>query len=107
MKCIMTILMIPFLVFIILSSGCRTAPVYDHTTERNVERADHQLAVNVLNRLRDDDITGRHTFSATAENGVVTVYGSVPDQSVRMRVKGVVEGTPGVESMVDRLHPQR
>jgi len=92
---------------LLLATSCGTLSSRDPHPARDVDRTDHHLALSVLNRLRNDDLTGRLAFNATAEDGVVYLYGSVPDQAVRMRVRAVVETTPGVVSMVDRMHPPR
>lgn len=106
MKSWATVLVIPLLASCLVS-GCATGAPRETRFERDVDRADHHLVLNVLNRLRVDDMTAEHSFSATAENGVVTLYGYAPDRTVRMRAVAVVQSTPGVVSVADRMHPPR
>lgn len=69
----------------------------------NVSEADMELRMDVIDRLQTDGITSRYTFGVVSESGVVTVYGSVPDEATRLRVRSVVESTPGVVQVHDQL----
>lgn len=68
---------------------------------------DRQLARDVLNRLLDDSITGSLMFGVNAQNGMVTVDGAVPDETIRTRALGIVRSTPGVRGVIDRLSRYR
>ncbi len=84
--------------------GCGTTG-YEYGTGVDVSPEDHQLTLNVLNRLKDDLEASRHMISATTRDGVVTLYGTVPDAMTRRRVLAVVRSTPGVYDIDDRMYP--
>lgn len=85
-------------------AGCASTG-YDYGADVDVSPEDHQLTLNVLNRLKDDQETARHMISATSRDGVVTLYGRVPDAMTRRRVLAVVRSTPGVYDIDDRMYP--
>ena len=91
-------------VLMLVLAGCATV------TERanlqaggEVSMADLQLRLDVLDRLADDAVTGRHAFGVTAADGHVTLFGSIPDQAVRLRARHVAAGTPGVLRVDDQF----
>lgn len=80
--------------------GCATyAPPSQETST-----SDAQIAREAMNRLAADSVAGRYTFTVTVRNGVATVEGSVPDEAFRLRVLGIVGGTPGVTQVLDGLY---
>ena len=74
-------------------AGCTTPPA----------GAEQNLKDEVLHRLNQDDLTKRQTIGVTVEQGVVTLVGVVPDDTLRMRAVGIAKGTPGVQKVEDRL----
>jgi osmotically-inducible protein OsmY len=70
---------------------------------------DRVLRTRVEGRLQDDAIAGLYPVDVEATDGVVTVGGEVPNSAVKGIVLGLVEDTPGVELVVDRVHerPER
>lgn len=66
--------------------------------------SDAQIAREAMNRLAADSVTSRYTYTVTVRNGVATVVGSVPDEAFRLRVLGIVGGTPGVTQVLDGLY---
>jgi osmotically-inducible protein OsmY len=65
--------------------------------------SDAELANDVVQRLAQDAVTGMSTFNVEAENGVVTLYGSLPDNTIRARAIAIARGTPGVKDVVNKI----
>ena len=65
--------------------------------------SDAELANSVLQRLTQDAVTGMSTFNVQAENGVVTLYGSLPDNTVRARAIAIARSTPGVKNVINKI----
>ncbi len=85
-------------------SGCAVlTDTVNRRADADVSEADLQLRRDVLNRLQMDAMTSQHSIGVDSRNGVVTVYGSVPDDMTRHQVLSVVRGTPGVMGVHDRL----
>ena len=64
---------------------------------------DAQLANSVLHRLSQDAVTGMSTFNVEAANGVVTLYGSLPDNTIRARAIAIARSTPGVKDVINKI----
>ena len=64
---------------------------------------DAELANAVLQRLTQDAVTGMSTFNVEAEDGVVTLYGSLPDNTTRARAIAIARSTPGVKDVVNKI----
>lgn len=84
-----------------LVSGCGTI---SGTTESG--SGDRMIAADVRDRLAGDPVTGSCVIGVSVTDGVVTLRGTVPDESVHLRAKGVVRGTDGVKGIVDNLNVQ-
>ena len=80
-------------------AGCATIPD-DSAVEPTT---DAQLANAVLQRLTQDSVTGMSTFNVEAENGVVTLYGSLPDNTTRARAIAIARSTPGVKDVINKI----
>ena len=65
--------------------------------------SDEQIAAAVLQRLAQDSMTGRSTFNVEANNGVVTLYGALPDNIVRARAIAIARSTPGVKDVINKI----
>jgi len=63
---------------------------------------DAGLSQAVLERLYRDSLVQRQVLGVSVENGVVTLRGTVSDESIRMRAKSIAESTPGVIKVVDQ-----
>ena len=61
------------------------------------------LAGDVRDRLASDPDTGKYVISVSVTDGVVTLDGHVPSDSVRLRAKGIASGTHGVKGIIDNL----
>lgn len=73
--------------------------------DRMVSEADHALAGEIHRRLQAANLPQAGLVGVLAEDGVVTLYGSVEEQAVRAQVESIAAGTPGVtrvESRMDR-----
>lgn len=68
-----------------------------------VSEADHALAGEVHRRLQAANISEAGLVGVLAENGVVTLFGSVEDLTVRAQLESVAAGTPGVVRVESRL----
>ncbi len=89
---------------VLVLAGCATlTETANIRAEADVSPADLQLRLDVLDRLADDAVTGQHSFGVTSVDGVVTLFGVVPDQAVRLRARHVAAGTPGVVHVDDQL----
>lgn len=88
------------LVALLLVGGCTTFPGSGFAGTP----ADQQLARDVQMRLSNDTLASEFTFGVTAIGGVVTLEGTVPSESFRVRVLGIVRGTQGVTEVVDKLY---
>ena len=64
---------------------------------------DAELANAVVQRLAQDAVTGMSTFNVEAENGVVTLYGSLPDNTIRARAIAIARSTPGVKDVINKI----
>jgi osmotically-inducible protein OsmY len=82
----------------LLGAGCTTYPGGEGLSE------DGALAQDVTYRLLEDDVTARLALGVTAENGVIILRGSVPNDMVRARAIGIALGTPGVMEVIDELY---
>jgi hyperosmotically inducible periplasmic protein len=80
-------------------AGCATIP--DNSTIQPA--TDTQLADAVLQRLTQDAMTSRSAFGVVAENGVVTLYGSLPDDILRARAIAIARSTPGVKDVINKI----
>lgn len=67
------------------------------------ESAGSDVAADVRGRLSDDPLTSRSIIAVSVMDGVVTLDGRVPDESVRMRAKSIARGAEGVRGVVDNL----
>ena len=84
---------------VITLAGCTTM-----SDEATLEpTTDAQLANAVLQRLTQDAVTGMSTFNVEAENGVVTLYGSLPDNTIRARAIAIARSTPGVKDVINKI----
>jgi len=63
---------------------------------------DQSLAQAVKERLDQDDLIKRQLLGVSAHDGVVTLYGTVTDDALRLRAKSIAESTPGVMSVKDQ-----
>lgn len=101
MKPSMIVLLIAAFLTAGLFTGCAT---YTPPPASGATDSDTQLVKDVVGRLANDDVAERFTFGVTAQGGVVTVQGAIPDELTRQRVLAVVRGTPGVQGVVDRMY---
>lgn len=65
--------------------------------------SDTDLAADVQDRLLADGVTRRTPIGISVQDGIVTLTGVMPNPGERARTISVVEGTPGVKSVVDQL----
>ncbi|MBN1268640.1 MAG: BON domain-containing protein [Kiritimatiellae bacterium] len=91
------------LAMLVTAAGCATSP--GESGWRDLPN-DAALAQDIQTRLRDDGIAGRYSFGVTAEQGIVVLRGTVPNDMVRARVIGIALGTPGVVEVVDEIRRQ-
>ena len=80
-------------------AGCAT--MSDNSTIQPT--TDAQLAAAVLQRLTQDTMTGMSTFGVEAENGVVTLHGSLRDDTLRARAIAIARSTPGVTDVINKI----
>jgi hypothetical protein len=74
------------------------------TPALSLPTSNQQLAEILAARLRDSGRLQHYTVDVLVQGGVVELRGSVADQPQREEVLRLVQGVPGVERVVDRLH---
>jgi osmotically-inducible protein OsmY len=99
MSTIFRLSLLATLVAVMTLTGCTTMPD-DSALEPTT---DAQLANAVLQRLAQDSVTGMSTFNVEAENGVVTLYGSLPDNTIRARAIAIARSTSGVRDVINKI----
>ncbi|HMP75577.1 MAG TPA: BON domain-containing protein [Kiritimatiellia bacterium] len=65
--------------------------------------AESDLRAQVAQRLAMDPLTQQGLYRVEVDGGRVILHGTVSSEAERMRVLGVVRGTPGVSDVTDRL----
>ena len=80
-------------------SGCASLDGQDFGADPT---SDEGIAALANSRLNDDSMVGRSTLSATVDNGLATLYGTVPDEATRLRAIQILEGTEGIYEVLDR-----
>jgi osmotically-inducible protein OsmY len=81
-----------------LAAGC-AAPGGGPT----MSEADAEIAARVAQRLAFDAGLRDQLYGIDVYGGEVTVRGTVSSEAERLRLIGVVRGTPGVTGVIDRL----
>jgi osmotically-inducible protein OsmY len=84
-----------------MMTGCRT--LSESEAMQAGSTSDSQITDDILQRLRDDTVTGRTTFNVEVQNGVATLRGIVREESVKGRALGIARGTPGVVDVIDAI----
>lgn len=98
MKPIMVVLALGLAVTMSLLSGCETL-----TGEGPIDEDAGSIERNIMDRLNRDDATRNKGLGVRVENGVATLYGTVPNEEVRARALDVVKGAAGVTDVQDEL----
>jgi osmotically-inducible protein OsmY len=83
---------------ILAGAGCSTID-YDQNLP------DSEIVDDVTNRLQADVIANQFKVGVTCVDGVVTLYGNVPDGPDRPRIASVALGTPGVKEVREDFYP--
>ena len=92
--------MTPLLVAVILAlSGCASLDGADFDTDTDAG------ATSLANtRLYNDPMVASATLSASVEDGLGILYGTVPNEMVRQRALQILSATPRVYEVLDRTH---
>ena len=99
MNAILRLLVLAAFAFVMTFTGCTTM-----TDDSSVAPGtDEELANLVLQRLTQDAVTGMSTFNVEAQDGVVTLYGSLPDNTIRARAIAIARSTRGVKDVVNKI----
>ncbi|NLG34475.1 MAG: BON domain-containing protein [Lentisphaerae bacterium] len=88
-----------------LSVLCGCTVLQDAAYDQNPV-TDVEIAALAMSRLNNDVMTGRATLSVGVQNGLATIYGSVPDHVTRERAIQIVQGTLGVTGVRDHTRRQ-
>lgn len=93
-----TSLILTVLLVLFIFSGCAglSGADWEHPT------SDDDIAALASSRLNNDAMIARATLSVSVDNGMATLYGTVPDQVTRQRALQILEGTPGIFDVMDR-----
>lgn len=71
------------------------------------EATGNDLQSGVTQRLAMDPMTGGNVYGVDVSGGQVVIRGIVRSEAERMRVLGLVRGTPGVTGVTDHLRVLR
>ena len=83
---------------LLLAAGCAVLSDNDWAADPT---SDVGITALANSRLNNDFVVGRATLSARVENGMATLYGTVPDEATRQRALQILQGTPGVFDVLD------
>lgn len=96
-----------------LLSGCAAAVVggaaaggyYVGKDERSVAEisSDATITSTINTRYVRDDVVKARQINVDTYRGVVTLYGTVPDQTVATRAVNIARGVKGVKQVVNKL----
>ncbi len=64
--------------------------------------SDDAIASLAAGRLNNDSLVAAATLSVTVDEGLATLYGTVPDEATRQRAIQILQGTPGIFDVLDR-----
>jgi hypothetical protein len=93
----------------VLSSSCVTAPPsssYGSAYGSGTQAPGGVSPLDIQTRLREDPMAARWALGVRVVEGFVTVVGNVPDEGARRRAISIIEGTPGVKRVIDKLMVQ-
>ena len=76
-------------------------------TNSKQSAGDKQLAQDVYNKLNSDQVEYYKHVTVSADNGVVTLGGSVGTSAALNKAKKIAGGVPGVTKVVDRMALER
>jgi osmotically-inducible protein OsmY len=92
------------------ATGCRTEPATDMTAQTpatapaaSEPRGDDAITTAVQAKFYTEELTRGRAIDVSAENGVVTLRGTVPTAAARQRAMDVARGVQGVTSVTDQL----
>ena len=66
------------------------------------DTSDDGIAATAASRLNGDSMTASATLSVAVENGMATLYGTVPNEMTRQRAIQILKDTPGIFDVLDR-----
>jgi osmotically-inducible protein OsmY len=70
---------------------------------RPAEGSDDAIALSVMDRLQQDNVTATARFDVQVQDGVVSMGGPVDSDVIRLRALSVARGTPGVTEVRDEM----
>lgn len=89
------------------SGGATATPSYSsggYSSSQPMSQADQELVSRLQQQLRSGSVVGfSPNVNVAAQNGVVTLSGSVPNEQARQSIDNVVSRTSGVVSVQDRM----
>ena len=80
-------------------SGCASLEGLGLAAE---DTSDEGVAAEAASRLNGDSMTASATLSVVVENGMATLYGTVPNEMTRQRAIQILKDTPGIFDVLDR-----
>jgi len=81
-----------------LTVGCKALDAM-----RPAAGSDDAIALSVLDRLQEDNVTAAASFDVQVQDGVVTISGPFYSEVIHLRALSVVRGTPGVTEVRDEM----
>jgi osmotically-inducible protein OsmY len=85
-------------VTLLLLSGCAALQGQDVSDD---PVSDEGIGSIATSRLNGDPMTARSMLSVEVDNGLATLYGTVPNEATRQRAIQILEGTPGIFEVLD------
>ena len=82
---------------ILALSGCASLDGADFDTD-----TDGAATALANSRLNNDPMVASATLSASVEEGLGILYGTVPNEMVRQRALQILSATPGIYEVLDR-----
>ncbi len=100
--------MVLVLPIVAVAAGCRNEPTTQTETAAPAAataepRSDSALSTAVQAKFYTEDLTRGRAIEVSAENGVVTLRGTVPSDAVRQRALELARGVEGVTNVADQL----
>ena len=85
--------------WMLVFSGCASLEGMDLGDDAT---SDDGIASIAASRLNGDSMTASSTLSVVVENGMATLYGTVPNEMTRQRAIQILKDTPGIFDVLDR-----
>lgn len=107
MRDLVTASLLMTLPILVATTGCRNEPVTETTTPppaaTTEQRSDSAISTAVQAKFYTEDLTRGRAIDVSAQDGVVTLRGTVPSEAARQRAVEITRGVEGVTNVSDQL----